>query len=417
MGLKVGEAIPFKFHFQDSNGADITGETVTIDYWDELNNKSTDTATEVGNGVYYYSLTPDAAGCWILKATVSSGGNTYKKAWAFWVGKGQEADIYAKVDTEVAAIKTETDKIPTLLTESQSHPTLAEMEASNLDAAISTRATPAQVSAEVDEQTGNFAGQTNLQTLLAALAIPDIAGKGLYTCLVTDRLDHGTYGLSALDTDLGTLLARLSATRAGYLDELDFDLNARLGNPAGASLAADLLTIDNLVDDLETRLTAARGGYLDRLQYHSMTRTFPSLKDDVIDLTAAASDDNLPDVTLPNISGTIDEVYVAIFIRAIENTNAGGTNAINGAALKVRIKKSSGTWGVDDVVAIDLTDNQWGVAASTREMGDLIKGKNDVSSEVDAFNATYNLRFEDNQVDYDNLRLNDVQVFLIITYH
>lgn len=40
---------------------------------------------------------------------------------------------------------------------------------------------------------------------------------------------------------------------------------ARLGAPAGASHAADLLVIDNLVDDLETRLTAVRAGYLDNL--------------------------------------------------------------------------------------------------------------------------------------------------------
>lgn len=43
------------------------------------------------------------------------------------------------------------------------------------------------------------------------------------------------------------------------------DAFARLGAPAGASIAADLLVIDNLVDDLETRLTAARAGYLDNL--------------------------------------------------------------------------------------------------------------------------------------------------------
>lgn len=76
--------------------------------------------------------------------------------------------------------------------------------------------------------------------------------------------------------NLKDLWDRLTATRAGYIDELDFDLNARLGTPAGASLAADLLTIDNFVDDLETavgaiegattlhnKLTAARAGYLD----------------------------------------------------------------------------------------------------------------------------------------------------------
>lgn len=43
------------------------------------------------------------------------------------------------------------------------------------------------------------------------------------------------------------------------------DSFARLGTPAGASVSADLLVIDNLVDDLETRLTASRAGYLDNL--------------------------------------------------------------------------------------------------------------------------------------------------------
>jgi len=147
-----------------------------------------------------------------------------------------------------------------------------------------------------------------------------------------------------------------------------------------------------------------------------VTRRFSSLVDDVINLTAAASDDDLPNVVLPNIAGKIKEVYVELKARMMENTNAGGTNGINGAALKVRIKKSTGAWGVDDVVAIDLTDNMWLLAASTREGGDVVKGENDVASEVDSFNATYNLRFEDNQVDLDNLRLNDVQVFLVVTY-
>jgi len=43
------------------------------------------------------------------------------------------------------------------------------------------------------------------------------------------------------------------------------DSYARLGAPAGASIAADLVTIDNFVDELESRLTAARAGYLDEL--------------------------------------------------------------------------------------------------------------------------------------------------------
>jgi len=50
-------------------------------------------------------------------------------------------------------------------------------------------------------------------------------------------------------------------TAAQTLDEV----YSRIGAPAGASIAADLVTIDNFVDDLESRLTAARAGYLDAL--------------------------------------------------------------------------------------------------------------------------------------------------------
>lgn len=43
------------------------------------------------------------------------------------------------------------------------------------------------------------------------------------------------------------------------------DAYARLGAPAGASIAADIVVIDNFVDDLETRLSAVRAGYIDNL--------------------------------------------------------------------------------------------------------------------------------------------------------
>jgi len=144
-------------------------------------------------------------------------------------------------------------------------------------------------------------------------------------------------------------------------------------------------------------------------------KTWFSDASDVINLPATATDINLSDVVLPNITGTIVRVYVGIKFRMIENTSASGANAIQGAQ-NIRIKKSSGAWGTDDIAAINLADNQWTVAASTREGGDIQMGDNDVVSEVDAFNATYNLRFEDADVDYDYLRLNDVQVFLIVEW-
>jgi hypothetical protein len=81
--------------------------------------------------------------------------------------------------------------------------------------------------------------------------------------------------LLTIDNLVDDLESRLTAARAGYLDALNGhtaqtgDSFARLGAPAGASIAADLLAIDNFVDDLETRLTAARAGYLDNLNGHT----------------------------------------------------------------------------------------------------------------------------------------------------
>jgi len=48
-------------------------------------------------------------------------------------------------------------------------------------------------------------------------------------------------------------------------DNIVKDVYDRIGAPTGASIAADLVVIDNFVDDLEGRLTALRAGYLDNL--------------------------------------------------------------------------------------------------------------------------------------------------------
>ena len=94
---------------------------------------------------------------------------------------------------------------------------------------------------------------------LAAANLPtDIAA-------LNTLLSNATYGLAALETLVDDLESRLTAARAGYLDELDFDLDARLGSPAGGSISADILAIDNFVDELESRLSAVRAGYLDNL--------------------------------------------------------------------------------------------------------------------------------------------------------
>lgn len=69
------------------------------------------------------------------------------------------------------------------------------------------------------------------------------------------KLDDPATGLAAIEALVDDLETRLTAVRAGYLDELDFDLQAAL------------ITIAAYVDTLETRLTAVRAGYLDELDF------------------------------------------------------------------------------------------------------------------------------------------------------
>jgi len=117
---------------------------------------------------------------------------------------------------------------------------------------------------------GSFSGQTNLKTILSTLGVPDVSGKSLYVCLITDRLDNGTYGLSAIktavdgvDTDLGDFSARTNLQ----------SLLASLGIPdtAGKPLYTVLVTdrLDNvtyglsalktLIDTINTNLGSFTG--------------------------------------------------------------------------------------------------------------------------------------------------------------
>jgi len=102
-----------------------------------------------------------------------------------------------------------------------------------------------------------LAGATGIVTFPAGAA----AGDGVSLAEVIRYIQETVLGYEGTTS----LADKLTSARAGYLDELDFDLDARLGTPAGASLAADLLAIDNFVDELESRLTAARAGYLDNI--------------------------------------------------------------------------------------------------------------------------------------------------------
>ena len=102
--------------------------------------------------------------------------------------------------------------------------------------------------------------------------------------------------LSGVDADLTTLLSRLSAARAGYLDYLN---NGTYG----------LSAIQTLLD---TRLSAARAGYLDNLQHYAITTGSGTLQISTTDMT-----------TVEFTTATYGSVFELTFIADLDKATTG----------------------------------------------------------------------------------------------
>lgn len=114
---------------------------------------------------------------------------------------------------------------------------------------------------------GTKVNQTVDLTTGQSIAVSDKTGFSLSSAgilaiwdqLLTGLVAVGSIGKKFADWVVGTI-----DTYTGNTKQTG-DAYARLGLPAGASIAADLAVINGYVDSLETRLTAARAGYLDEL--------------------------------------------------------------------------------------------------------------------------------------------------------
>ncbi len=92
-------------------------------------------------------------------------------------------------------------------------------------------------------------------------ALPN--SKSLYDVIALDRLDNGTYGLSAIETLVDDLETRLTAVRAGYMDNLSAGAVAqasvatdtRLAELDAANLPADIDTIKGYTNNLVATVT------------------------------------------------------------------------------------------------------------------------------------------------------------------
>jgi hypothetical protein len=265
---------------------------------------------------------------------------------------------------------------------------------------------------DVNTDLGNFSGQTNLQSCLASLGVPDVAGKSLYVCLVTDRLDNGTYGLSAIktavddvNTDIGNFSARVNLqsllTTLGVPDVAGKDfytclITDRLDS-ATFGLSALNTDIDTVITDTEkiydvslgTSPTAgslatfiATGGTALGTALPASTSLYDTTKNiSTVGITSAPVEKSLADILHKDGSFTYDNTTDSL--EAISDAISEGTSSVTAAA------------GSTTTTVVDATftqgDNYWRGCLMLCTAGDNIGQARIVDSftaSTDTFNFT-----------------------------
>ena len=180
-------------------------------------------------------------------------------------------------------------------------------------------------------------------------------------------LKNATYGLSVMKTLVDDLETRLTATRAGYLDNL---------SGGAVALASALATVNGYVDELEGRLTATRAGYLDNLSggaaaTASAVSTLTAYVDTEVAAILAAVDtevaaikaktDNLP--ASPAAVGSAMTLADGAITEA--KFSSGGLNAIADAILKRDWSAVTGEASRSVLNALRFLRNKWTAVGAT----------------------------------------------------
>jgi len=459
MGLKIAEAFYDRcFITVLATGLPATLlADVTCTITDEAGNPGAGVVTEIGNGWYSCPFTPDAVGTWTTtwsKTLLPANYVFHYPYKEFLCGAGQEGDIQtdvaavhthiqdihdtdlpavytrvgapagASVSADIAAIKAET---ASLVTKVDAVDDYVDTEVAAIKA--KTDLIPAAPATEAKQDTIIGYIDTEVAAILAAVDTEVAAIKAKTDNLPADPAD---------DSDLDTAIAAVKAETAlivadtnelqtdlhdgGRLDLLVDAIKAKTDNlpadPADESnTQGDLDAI--LADSNELQTDWVNGGRLDllidavkaRTDNNETVKCFFSPCQALVTADTTHTDAALPTVTLPNIAGTITHVYAGFKFRMIENTNAAA-NKLSGAQ-EIQINKAGGAW----TDAINFVDDQFGVAASTREGGDCIIGYIDVAATINVFNTTAQFQWDEPLTDQDSLKFNDVQTFIIVSYY
>ncbi len=134
--------------------------------------------------------------------------------------------------------------------------------------------------------------------------------------------------------------------------------------------------------------------------------------------TVAATLVFTPTVTVADLpaGATIVRAIAMFKFRMVENTYAG-VNRLDGATVAtisqvIQLKETAAGAYID---AINFVDDQFTLADSAREGGDVLIGSIDITAQVDA-NDNYTFRWLLRKADQDFINFNDCQVGLRIWY-
>jgi hypothetical protein len=217
-------------------------------------------------------------------------------------------------------------------------------------------------------------------------------------------------GAESFDNLTGTI-----TVTAGFSALIKAGTIYRVLNLSSAAQVSTLLNTIKDNTDLLPTIQAALGRKFSLVDFWSL----PTNK---ITIASAADDLDFPDIVVSGLPTgfTAQRVVLILAVRALNDTS-GADNYINAANKTLRIKKSTGIWGTDDVAGITFANQSFYCRASSKEPGPVIVGATDIKSNVDG-NATYNVMSNQTQRGdailalANNLELYDIQVGIRVFY-
>lgn len=171
---------------------------------------------------------------------------------------------------------------------------------------------------------------------------------------------------------------------------------------------ADLITRTKGLNDIHDDLGTIAGKML-------FTMDFWSDPQEEVVMTDAQTTPSLPTVTVGDLptNASIVRAIAMLKFRMVENTNVAENSIDHTAAQPIQVQEPANGEAYTD--AINFVDEQFKIAAETREGGDVLIGSIDIGTKVTA-NGTYSFQWLNAKAHLPNLQFNDVQCGLRIWY-